>query len=309
MFELSEGLELKRPDVVFYHADCPDGFGAAWALQKFFPEAAGTRYLPLAYGAAVPPEFDGKRLLFVDVSLPRPAFTSLSARAEVFLLDHHASSAQELGDLPNTYFDLSRSGAGLAWDVASAGAARPLLVDLLEDRDLHAMRLVDTELLRALDSLPMTFDQWDGFSHSLEQDRPRIEAEATAIARYEVRLAERVAQHAVPVVQQGANGWAVNAPAPLADAVSKILLSRPGADFSLTWFFDGALRRPSCSWRTCPGAPVLAVDLARAHGGGGHPHAAGARLSRETMRELLDSRLPPALPRRSAAIRPSTPVA
>lgn len=294
MRALPEGFRLTRPDLVLYHADCPDGFGAAWALRQFFPVDAGTAYQPLAYGAAlVPGQYQGTRLLMVDVSLPRAAFVRLSQEADVFLLDHHASAAEELGDLPNTYFDLQRSGAGLAWDVASNGGARPLLVDLIEDRDLLRHHLSQTPLLRVLDSLPQTFSAWSAFARDLVQDPDRLALEAAAIDRYEQALAQRLAPHALPVVQQGARGWAVNAPGPLADAMARVLLERPDTDFALSWFFDGLQRKTSCSWRTRPGAPAQAVDLAREYGGGGHLHAAGARLTGAELRSLLASVAPP----------------
>ena len=42
----------QEPTVVLYHADCADGFGAAWALWKKYPDA---QYLPVEHGH--PPAF------------------------------------------------------------------------------------------------------------------------------------------------------------------------------------------------------------------------------------------------------------
>ena len=44
MVKFDELVQPHVPDVVLYHAECMDGFGAAWALWKRFPEA---RFVPV----------------------------------------------------------------------------------------------------------------------------------------------------------------------------------------------------------------------------------------------------------------------
>src|SRR3546814_14723859 len=58
-------------------------------------------------------------------------------------------------------FDMDRSGAGLTWDFFH-DAARPPLIDHVEDRDLWRFSLDDTrEIMAAVLSHPYDFQVWD----------------------------------------------------------------------------------------------------------------------------------------------------
>lgn len=276
------------PTVVLYHADCPDGFASAWALSKRYGFDR-VRYVPLAYGEALRPgAYAGESVIMVDVSLPRSQFLLLNDEVEhLMLIDHHASASEELSDLPNTFFDLTRSGAGLAWDIAHEGSPRPLLIDLIEDRDLWNHVLPDTVLLRVLDSLPMEFAAWDGFVADLENARDQMSVEAAAIERYDARSIERVLRHAIRMTQGGLRGWAVNAPREMASDACARLLENEGCDFAMAWFHAAENNEASCSWRSKAASTVDVVKLAREYGGGGHTHASGARMSMSQLLSLL----------------------
>ena len=98
MTEMSE--HTHPPIAVIYHADCIDGFGAAYAAWRKFGDAA--RYLPMHHGDPWQPEDFADQIVYIlDFSFPPPQLTALarSARA-VTQLDHHASArAAWLGQL------------------------------------------------------------------------------------------------------------------------------------------------------------------------------------------------------------------
>ena len=93
--------------LVIYHANCTDGFGAAFAAWLKFGDNA--EYLPMDYGKVKTPEdFDMKVSLaakdngiyILDFSFPRPVMEALFAHAEkVVWLDHHATSRTIAEDL------------------------------------------------------------------------------------------------------------------------------------------------------------------------------------------------------------------
>src|SRR6187549_3257027 len=56
------------PSVVLYHAECADGFGAAWALWRRFPQA---RFLAVKHGVPPPDGLKGERVVIVDFSYAR----------------------------------------------------------------------------------------------------------------------------------------------------------------------------------------------------------------------------------------------
>ena len=119
---------------VLYHANCDDGFGAAWAARKKLGDAAV--YVPVKYGDPLPPTVTGERVYVVDFSYPRDVLETLADRCKVVVLDHHKTAQEDLADLPFAEFDMERSGAGMTWDYFFPGQPRPPLIDHIEDRDL-----------------------------------------------------------------------------------------------------------------------------------------------------------------------------
>ena len=72
-----QGADLPRPNpnVVLYNADCMDGFGAAWALWKRFPNA---EYIPVKYGQAPPSGLSGKHVVMADFSYGREVIEQIN---------------------------------------------------------------------------------------------------------------------------------------------------------------------------------------------------------------------------------------
>ena len=193
-----------------YHGNCADGFGAAWAVRKRFPQAefyAGT------YQDA-PPDVTGRDVVLVDFSYKRPTMLEMGNQARsILVVDHHKSAIEDLKEDGNyivdmslwgggpvtwerhmfnpvldqnegcsyarifTVFDLQRSGAGMAWDFFHPGAQRPALIDHIEDRDLWRFALSKTrEIQAAVFSYPYDFAVWDDL---MSADLDRLASEST----------------------------------------------------------------------------------------------------------------------------------
>lgn len=141
-----EQLNLMGRHIVLYHGNCADGFVAAWAVWKVL---GGKResYVPIQYGDVlkyVDIEPEMVQLVIVDFSFKRNEIEQLLKDGfHIIILDHHQTAKNELEgnwqyEYKNLYieFDMQRSGAGMAWDFYHREAARPLAVQLVEDRDL-----------------------------------------------------------------------------------------------------------------------------------------------------------------------------
>lgn len=251
----------RLPDVVLYHAECTDGFGAAWALWKRVPSA---RFIPVKHGVSPPEGLAGQHVLIVDFSYERATLEAIARQAaSVLVLDHHITAQKGLAGLPYVYFDQKKSGAVLAWEWAHEEPV-PWLLQYIQDKDLWEWALPGSrEISAALASYPFDFHVWDG----LRQDR--LEAEGRAILRYENELVSKIAAEAVLVSFQG-----VTVPA----AQSVVLTSQigerlsKGHPFCIIWH-DRDGRRYYSLRSTQDGADVAAI--ASAYGGGGHTHAAG----------------------------------
>ena len=102
------------PDVVLYHGDCSDGFGAAWALWKQFPKA---EFKAVKHGYPPPTNLQGRHIVIVDFSYNRETLEAMAQEAaSLQVLDHHITAQDALAGLPYAYFDLKKSGAVLAWE-------------------------------------------------------------------------------------------------------------------------------------------------------------------------------------------------
>lgn len=166
--------------IILYHADCLDGFGAAYAAWKRFADHA--EYLPCQHGEV----FDwlslaGRRVYILDFSFPRTILEAMAKIAEhVTLIDHHHSAARdwqvELGndpakvatmyqhpDLPLTlHFDLQQAGCVLAWQFFHPLQPAPSGLNLIADRDMWRSALPDsTYFCRALRQHAFDFVAWD----------------------------------------------------------------------------------------------------------------------------------------------------
>ncbi len=249
------------PDIVLYHADCFDGFGAAWAVWKKFPNA---RFLPVKHGQPPPSDLHDRRVLIVDFSYARPILETMAAETkELLILDHHITAERTLAGFPHAYFDQTKSGAVLSWEWTHRTTA-PWLLQYVQDKDLWTWALSGSrEISAALASYPLDFNLWDKFSQST------LEQEGRAILRYEQELVGKLAAQAVMVSFQKEVVPSVQS-AILTSQIGERL--SPKHPFCVIWHDrDG---RRYFSMRSRPdGTDVGAI--AAGFGGGGHTHAAG----------------------------------
>jgi oligoribonuclease NrnB/cAMP/cGMP phosphodiesterase (DHH superfamily) len=249
------------PDIVLYHADCSDGFGAAWAIWKKFP---GARFQAVQHGCPPPQDLKDQRVVIVDFSYPRPILERMAEETkDLLVLDHHITAEKALDGLPYAHFDQAKSGAVLSWEWAH-GTEPPWLLQHIQDKDLWTWSLPGSrEINAALASYPFDFNLWDGFS------KTTLEQVGRAILRYEHELVGKLAAQAVMVEFQGLVVPSVQS-AVLTSQIGERL--SPHYPFCLIWHDrDG---RRYFSMRSRPdGTDVGAI--AASFGGGGHTHAAG----------------------------------
>jgi uncharacterized protein len=251
----------KPPSVILYHAECADGFGAAWAIWKQFPSA---RFIPVKHGNPPPPELTTQRVVIVDFSYDRPTLEQLASETQALLvLDHHITAEKALADLPYAYFDMKKSGAVLAWEWAHDHPL-PWLLDYIQDKDLWTWALPSSrEINAAVASHPFDFHLWNGFK---QKD---LEQEGRAILRYEQELVSKLAAQAVLVEFQGAIIPSVQSAVLTSQIGERLSTDYP---FCIIWHDREGRRYYSMRSRE-DGSDVGAIAVS--FGGGGHTHAAG----------------------------------
>ncbi len=204
------------PVTVLYHADCLDGFGAAYAAWAKLGDAA--TYRPMHHGEAWDmADLTGHAVYILDFSFPPERLEEMaSIAAAVIQIDHHASAMHAWGSRLQTnergersylhptlplrvFFDLEKSGARLAWDHFHSAVKPPLVLRHIEDQDMWRFALPGTRAFcRALRLLPFDLATW----HQLVIDTPDEAApryretivQGTAIEQYFEREVERLAQ-------------------------------------------------------------------------------------------------------------------
>jgi oligoribonuclease NrnB/cAMP/cGMP phosphodiesterase (DHH superfamily) len=260
----SQSNPMHSPDLVLYHAECLDGFGAAWAVWKRFPSA---RFVPVKHGYPPPADLAGRHILIVDFSYGRETLEAIATEAAgLLVLDHHITAEQSLAGLPFAYFDQSKSGAVLAWEWTHQTEA-PWLLQYVQDKDLwHWVLPRSREINAALNSYPYDFKIWDGFA------REALEVEGTAILRYENETVGKIAAHAVLLPFMGETVPVVQSGVLTSQVGERLSRDYPTARFCVIWHDKDGRRYYSLRSRS-DGADVAAI--ATKFWGGGHTHAAG----------------------------------
>ncbi|HVJ31601.1 MAG TPA: phosphohydrolase [Terriglobia bacterium] len=274
-------------------------------MRQFFRERRQEiDFFPGFYQSS-PPDVTGRDVILVDFSYKRPIIDAMATQARsLLIIDHHKTAAEDLAGIQPVFgmgwdrhqdnviqdaceglsgklyclFDMSRSGAGLAWDFFFP-QGRPKLIDIVEDRDLWLFKYPYTRAVNAaLFSYPYDFDVWDRLYIQAGEDLPDLVRQGEAIERKHFKdidellkvLKHRttIAGHDVPIA---------NLPYTLVSDAGNIMAQ--GEPFAACYY-----DKPDCreySLRSGPdGLDVQAI--ARRFGGGGHEHAAGFRVPHGT---------------------------
>lgn len=273
-----------KPDYVFYHSPCLDGLVAAWIIRNHFGER-GIKFVPFDYGDPFMStmQFDGKHVLFVDVSIPRDAILSLAGSAShVTILDHHKTAAaalEGLNDVANitARFDMEQSGAGLAWSYVNGSRADiPRIAELVEDRDLWRFRHdpETTWMHRFLEIGDLSFGWIDKAAEILANDD--LESVGGPLDRIYREKIERLAKSASRIGISGHDVPIVQCEKQYASDVGHTLLKKfPDAPFAACYCVDEK-GHGRMSLRS-DDARADVSEIAKGFGGGGHRNAAGFR--------------------------------
>ena len=265
--------------IVIYHANCWDGFCAAWVALQALGEIEA---IPAHYGTP-PPDVSGREVYILDFSYPRDTMRAIvSAASRVIVIDHHKTAEAELAGLDEELapdlvivFDQTRSGGRLTWDyfveMGRCPHSPPWVVDYTEDRDLWRHALPNSmEVNAALRSYPLDFNLWTRQFAGLGPPPVGLIAEGEAIRRREQQIVSDHVRHAREVVIAGIQVPAVNATVLFSEIAGELAKGRP---FGACYFDRADGKR---QWSLRSDANGLDVsEIARQFGGGGHKHAAG----------------------------------
>lgn len=264
---------------VIYHAQCPDGFCAAWAVWRAKGEK-GITYEPWQYGQPPPENVSGQHLIVVDFSFKRPVMERLiEESASLLCLDHHKTAEADLAGLPGCHFDMNRSGAAMAWDYFHGDVhPRPWVVDYVQDRDLWRWALPNSREVSAWTmAQPHTFEAWNALLKSGSWQAIQM---GSAIRTHIRHYCEHMVKHARYGVVGGISMPVVNAPMfNVSDLLHEVCAEHDGGNgvASCAWWQRGDGRFQHSLRST---GELDVSEIAKQYGGGGHKNAAGFESAR-----------------------------
>ncbi|NOQ16230.1 MAG: DHH family phosphoesterase [Methyloprofundus sp.] len=269
--------------LVLYHADCMDGFAAAWAVWKKFGNRA--RYQAVRHHTPLPNFPVGVELYIVDFCYPIAELVTAADRAsKIIVLDHHISAQNDLAEyqkqaaIPaNLQFTFiqEHSGCMIVWKYFQGDIEPPALLLHIEDHDLWRHQRPNTEAIcKALYlRLPMNFAAFEKIKLGT------LQREGVILLKQQQLNVSRLCKTRHAITLNKCSGLAVNAPPMFASDLGHVLAEKSGT-FGLTYFYHGKRQCYECGLRSIGDFDVS--ELARAFGGGGHKNASGFSVDRAT---------------------------
>ncbi len=269
--------------VVFYHADCMDGYASAWAMWKVFANKA--RYQAVRHDTPMPDFPIGAELYIVDFCYSMDELVSAAKKArKIVVLDHHISaqkdfeSYQKQSPIPSNLevnFIQNHSGCMIVWQYFQRDIEPPILLQHIEDHDLWRHQLPQTEeICKALYlRLPVDFSAFEKIK------LPTLQREGAILMKQQQLNVNRLfkARHSVRL--EKIKGLAVNAPSMFSSDLGHKLAEK-SCTFGLTYFYHGKRQCYDCALRSIGDFDVS--ELAHKFGGGGHKNAAGFSVDQAT---------------------------
>ena len=253
--------------LVLYHANCNDGFGAAWVAHQVFGKEA--RYRPVQHGDPPPKGCVDREVYILDFSYSRKVLLDLHEQAEsLLILDHHVTARDNLQGLDFAHFDLEKSGATMAWQHFFPDQEIPWLLEYIEDRDLWAWKLSESdEVAAGLQSHPRNFQGW---SKLIERGRDALVEEGRPIVRFKKRLIDAATSRVRMIEMDGYRIPCVTSCLLQSEIGSRLAKKHPFV--AIVFETEG---RRVWSLRSHSNSGIDVGAIASRRGGGGHPNAAG----------------------------------
>ncbi|MBK1683464.1 DHHA1 domain-containing protein [Rhodoferax fermentans] len=291
--------------IIFYHANCADGFGAAYAAWKRFGDDA--EYVAVKYGDIKTTDdidllgqIEGRNVYILDFSFPHDVMVHIMAVAKhTTWLDHHKTSFEmwvpeepftptscyvQQDDVMIILLNNTRSGALIAWSYF-VGTNPPLAIRFIDDYDRWQFALPDTKPFnKALWSYaPWNFKQWDEIVNADPDKCDAFLATGDALLRdHSARISKHVERSRMCSIA-GKPGLAINAPGYVSSDAGHDLAIQSGT-YGMTYTIDEHLV-VKASLRSNGDYDVSA--LAKTLGGGGHRNAAGFECTVHQLMNIL----------------------
>ena len=264
---------VSKDILVLYHGNCTDGFGAAWAAWKKLGDKA--EYIAVKLDKPPDDDFVGKEIYMLDFVYDEEYLKDFIGRnKKVVAIDHHITNKRTAEMVPDHSYDISHSGAVLAWKYFHPDEKVPKLLAYVEDNDLWRHSLSSTrELWMYVDLFDFDFNIWSKLADDFEDPAKCEEYTEMGklLLKYRSKTVERlISVHALPVSFEGFEAYAVNSRAFHSEIGMRLAEKFPPIAIIWGQENDGRIH---ISLRSDGSVDVS--EIAAKFGGGGHKKAAG----------------------------------
>ncbi len=290
-------------NVVLFHANCPDGWCAAFIAAKALEITDKSLLIPCNYAepdlelkltSAVARLNDGGGICYMlDFSLPRERLIQFHAETgqRLVVLDHHATAEADLKDLGDwVMFDMARCGAMMTLDYFAPKVADPgqfkayfnTVAEYTQDRDLWHWKLFKSRQVSAwIATRERDLATWHEVPEMLNHQMDSVLLAGDAILNFQGQLV----RHAVEkselryYVDEDLKEYKVRTTGGYnlqSEICEALYTADPECDVALLYSLQPDMRSINISLRSKNGTDVS--KIATRFGGGGHKAAAGCQI-------------------------------
>jgi uncharacterized protein len=286
-------LTPEHIDCIIYHNPCMDGFSAAFVAKKY---NSNITLIPMHVEEDINDInlIKGKNVLMVDIVTKDFIKINTSAN-KLIILDHHKTNKELLSNISYAYFDMNKSGVGLAWEYFFNDKKMPLFLECIQDRDLWTWKINESRNfcdalyeLVDINNCDMTiFDELflddTIFNKYLEIGKLLNKIKTNKIKNISDNNHKK---YKTNIFNQELTFYAFNVQSEIvSDLGHYIMINKYDADFCILWRYSHNEEKYFCSLRSCNEKADVS-KIAQLFGGGGHRNAAGCSLNEHPLKEL-----------------------
>lgn len=275
---------------------------AAWKYLRGQGKLSSTKFIEVQYGQAFPLDIDELTkediVYILDFSYSRDIMDRVYAKVKKLqVLDHHESAQESLAGAEYAKFDMTKSGALLAWEYFFPNIDPPLPCLFVNDYDLHEWKYTNHtanfEAWLRFDRVGQDWDKWEKLCY----DKDYLD-EALMKGSVVVALNENIIHSFINTPNniffnsfysdeqlRKVNYAIFNGMHFLRNEISTILYEKHDVDMVIGWSVRG--KEIIFSVRSPDPEKYSVKRFAEAYGGGGHPAAAAFSLQLEKGMELV----------------------
>ena len=286
-------------DCIIYHDPCQDGFSSAYVAYRWCEENnIKLKLIPKRiYNDPIDEElYIGKNVLMVDIV--SDDFLKIKEKAKnLIILDHHKTNQAKLIGADYAYFDMHKSGVGLAWEYFYGDKQIPKFIACIQDRDIWTCKIPDAKAfcdglynlltiddeqdynkrlynkLRLYDEL---YEEWKLQKTDKFNEYYKIGEVLDKITMNKVRsMVRNLDLYKVKLENKSDLKAAIfNCSHSIANDLGNYAVENTDADFAIMWRYDHDDEQYCYSLRSTNDKADVS-EICKLFGGGGHRNAAG----------------------------------